>query len=129
MILNRNMYGGGGIFPDVFIPLDSTFSYYDLSQVSSYIPEYIFRIREKHDSIGNSPQENVEMFFRYLENQGLKLEIKKLRNDLIDKRIRAEWAYQENSLIEKEKVLLEGDEFIEKALEYIGSDEDLRSFQ
>jgi carboxyl-terminal processing protease len=129
LLYNRDVYGGGGISPDVFIPLDSSYSYYDLSQVSAYIPEYIFRTRMKGEILNDSDIENIKEFRKYLQDSGLKTDTFVLNETLINARLRAEWAYQLKSPIEKEKVLLMDDKFIKIALEYFESNEDLRAYK
>jgi hypothetical protein len=121
-VLRRKVFGGGGIFPDVYIPLDSTFSYYDLNQVTGYIPEYIYRLREKGISINTDNNSTLISFYKYLNKKGLVKDSLKLKEGLIIKRIQAEWAYQEKNPIEKEKKILEKDPFIEEALNYINGE-------
>ncbi len=45
----RVVFGGGGITPDVFIPVDTTFSSKYFSDVRQEIPQFISRWRETHD--------------------------------------------------------------------------------
>lgn len=45
----RIVFGGGGITPDVFIPVDTTYSSKYFSDVRQEIPQFISRWRETHD--------------------------------------------------------------------------------
>jgi carboxyl-terminal processing protease len=45
----RVVFGGGGITPDVFIPVDTTYSSKYFSDVRQEIPQFISRWRENHD--------------------------------------------------------------------------------
>ncbi|MCB9285031.1 MAG: S41 family peptidase [Lewinellaceae bacterium] len=39
----RKVYGGGGIYPDVFVPLDSSYQDQDASRLQAQIPAFVFR--------------------------------------------------------------------------------------
>ncbi len=51
------VYGGGGIMPDVFIPLDSLNNLQNLAKVRAYIPEFVY----------DYFSENAERFKQYAE--------------------------------------------------------------
>ena len=126
-VLRRKVFGGGGIFPDIYIPLDSTNSYYDLNQVSGYIPEFIYRLRENRFELSTDNVQNLNSFYEYLETKGLTTDTLRINQDLVIERILAEWAYQEKNPIEKEKKMLEKDQFIEEALKYFNEEITLKS--
>ncbi|MEM6967423.1 MAG: S41 family peptidase [Bacteroidota bacterium] len=46
---NRVVYGGGGITPDIFIPLDTSFMDKDYLKMSEIAPQFIYRYVENHD--------------------------------------------------------------------------------
>lgn len=56
---NRVVYGGGGIGPDVFVPVDTSFSFSYFFLVRSYIPEFIY----------NYYSDNQELFLQYKESE------------------------------------------------------------
>ncbi len=56
---NRVVYGGGGIGPDVFVSIDTSFSFSYFFLVRSYIPEFIY----------NYYAENQGLFLQYKESQ------------------------------------------------------------
>lgn len=44
----RKVYGGGGIMPDVFVPLDTTYDVSYMSQVRMYIPQFSYTYFADH---------------------------------------------------------------------------------
>jgi carboxyl-terminal processing protease len=56
---NRVVYGGGGIGPDVFVPIDTSFSFSYFYLVRSFIPEFIY----------NYYSDNQELFMQYKESE------------------------------------------------------------
>ncbi len=48
-IENRIVYGGGGITPDVFIPLDTTFLNRDYIAFRQIVPQYIYKYAENNE--------------------------------------------------------------------------------
>ena len=44
----RTVYGGGGIMPDVFVPLDTTYDYTYMSKVRMYIPQFSYTYFADH---------------------------------------------------------------------------------
>lgn len=44
----RPVYGGGGIMPDIFVPLDTTYDYMYMSQVRMYIPQFSYAYYAEH---------------------------------------------------------------------------------
>lgn len=41
-IKKREVYGGGGIFPDIFVPLDTSLFNFYVNRLRSYVPEFIY---------------------------------------------------------------------------------------
>ncbi len=128
MNLARSMYGGGGIIPDVYIPLHSTIYHDYMSYLEDYIPEYVFQNREKGWTYGKE-RIVVDEFLDYVEkkNPDIKNRDSLDRIELI-KRIRSQLAYQELGELEREKVLNESDPFIEEALKYTMSPTEMASY-
>jgi carboxyl-terminal processing protease len=60
----RVVFGGGGITPDVFIPVDTTYSSKYFSDVRQEIPQFISRWRENHDR-GTLPATLPEFLGKY----------------------------------------------------------------
>lgn len=56
---NRLVYGGGGIGPDVFVPIDTSFSLSYFFLVRSFIPEFIY----------NYYADNQGLFLQYKESE------------------------------------------------------------
>lgn len=59
----RIVYGGGGITPDVFIPLDTSFSSPYFSALRSLVPAFISRWSEHHDR--NQVPSSLQEFLSY----------------------------------------------------------------
>lgn len=66
----RVVYGGGGIMPDKFVPLDTIGVTNYLMKVRSYIYEYSLRFTEKHRQEMNA-YDNVNDLEAYLDKQNL----------------------------------------------------------
>lgn len=50
------VFGGGGVIPDIFVPIDTSFLSEDYINARQYLPDFVFRYLEKHDhefSYGN----------------------------------------------------------------------------
>jgi carboxyl-terminal processing protease len=124
-LLNRKVYGGGGIYPDVFVPADSTISIQDQSQVYSYIPEFVFLERTK----GEGQDFNTDDFFSFLVTRGLeKINDLKLNNDDILKSLKAEYAYQTIGEIARDSILNDNDPYILEAIKYLHSNTSLKEY-
>jgi carboxyl-terminal processing protease len=48
LVKKRKVKGGGGIYPDIFIPLDSVFTYEHAFYVKDRLPEFAFRYMRKY---------------------------------------------------------------------------------
>lgn len=128
---NRKVYGGGGIFPDVYIPLDSTFSYYELSALSSFIPEFVYKKRESgEDSYFQDYTVDLKDFWSFAEGRGFNIDKKfeKVSKSDLMLRIRAEYAYQTSGETRRDQVLNENNPFILSALAYVRSSSTLLAY-
>lgn len=47
----RKVYGGGGIRPDVFVPLDTVLNNEKMYRVKSYVPEFVYRYTSEHPEV------------------------------------------------------------------------------
>jgi carboxyl-terminal processing protease len=88
---NRVVYGGGGIGPDVFVSIDTSFSLSYFFLVRSYIPEFIY----------NYYAENQGLFLQYKESQYFRNNFQ-ISDALFNKFL--EYSYKEG-LIKDEKEL------------------------
>lgn len=43
------VFGGGGVIPDIFVPIDTSFLSEDYINARQYLPDFVFRYLEKHD--------------------------------------------------------------------------------
>ena len=68
--VSDSIYGGGGIMPDKFVPLDTIGVTNYLMKVRSYIYEYSLRFTEKHRQEMNA-YDNVNDLEAYLDKQNL----------------------------------------------------------
>ena len=121
--LKRRVYGGGGITPDVFVPIDSSVSLADKNVIYSYIPEFVFTQRSKSQNEGITSI----AFQKYLEMKGFDnhSEISLDVHDL-EKNIQAELAYQEYGEVQRDSILNIADSFIIRAIEYLHSENSLK---
>lgn len=70
----RKVKGGGGIYPDYFIPLDTNYDYISLSALRGFVPEYVY---SSYDKFSNTIRE-----YKTVDEFVKKYEIN--QNDLID---------------------------------------------
>ncbi len=94
-IKKRQVYGGGGITPDIFIPLDTNgvSDYY--IDVRGFIPQFAHRYVEGHKdefdynlkefvSLYDVPRHTLDAFIDYAEKQGVALDADDLRESKED---------------------------------------------
>jgi carboxyl-terminal processing protease len=62
----RVVYGGGGIMPDYFIPLDSLTELQNLAKIRSYIPEFVYDMLSKNPQQFNQYQGVKDFSSRYV---------------------------------------------------------------
>ena len=129
-IEKRLVYGGGGITPDIFIPLDTTGVSDYFVKVRGFIPQFAHRFVESHKDDFNYnlkeftglydvPQSTLDAFAKYAKDQGVALDqdgFEKSKDDLklsIKARIGRKLHGDEGFF----SVWNEQDEFVKKALE------------
>lgn len=62
LVLNRRLYASGGIYPDIFVPLDSIFITDDFINMDSYLPEFVFKsINEGKIKILGQSEVNIQI--------------------------------------------------------------------
>jgi carboxyl-terminal processing protease len=135
--MGRVVFGGGGIYPDVFIPLDTSFSNDYFFEMRQFIPQYAARWLEQNDR--NILPGSLDAFLRdfqvndamlqgflgFAEKEGVKpqpAQLAKCRTELklqLKARI-AKALYREEGLY---RVLNDDDPAVEKALQLLRSGE------
>ena len=133
--MGRVVYGGGGIYPDVFIPIDTSFSSDYFFEMRQLIPQYAAKWLEQNDR--NILPPNIDGFIRdfqvndamldalvsYADKQGVKpqpAQLAKSRAELkhqLKARI-AKALYREEGLY---RVLNDDDPAVDKALQLLRS--------
>ncbi|MDX2000836.1 MAG: S41 family peptidase [Chitinophagales bacterium] len=97
-IHGRTVYGGGGIVPDIFVPLD-TANWLYMAEVRSHIPQFVYSYYFEHQKEFEAYKANsyfrdnfqitdqlYRTFLNYAEKEGLEIDAKKLRS--IDKQVK-----------------------------------------
>ncbi len=128
-ILRRDVFGGGGIFPDVFIPIDSSYSIDNFRLIASYIPEYIFLEREKSGDNLRAADLHVDSFITYLKNKEIAESMtKNLPIEKVLQMQKSELFYQREGEIARDSIMNKDDPFVTKSLEYINSSKTLSDY-
>jgi carboxyl-terminal processing protease len=67
----RKVYGGGGIHPDVFVPLDTFggFDYY--LGLSAFIPEFVYKYSSRHSGFGDVYKSPEDFKAKFVATTGL----------------------------------------------------------
>ena len=139
LINYRPVFGGGGIMPDIFIPLDTSkhFSYYNMLRrnniINNFVLNYVDNNRKtlknrypEFESYNEKFQVNSEMIDMIVEN-GEKEGIKKVEEsltftlDLIKKEVKALIAHDIYSRNCFYKIFYQDDEAIKKAIEILSN--------
>ncbi len=90
----RTVYGGGGIMPDVFVPLDTTFysKYYEKLQRKMLVRDFAFIFADKHRAVLSAMKDYKEIeafikrenymqkFVNFAAKKGVKKDIKGYKN-------------------------------------------------
>jgi carboxyl-terminal processing protease len=97
-IHGRTVYGGGGILPDIFVPLDTTNWHY-MAEVRTYIPQFVYSYYFSHQQDFEGYKESsyfrdkfqvtgplYNSFLEFAQKEGMKVDPAKLV--LIDKQVR-----------------------------------------
>ncbi|MCS6935879.1 MAG: S41 family peptidase [Chitinophagales bacterium] len=90
LLKGRKVYGGGGIHPDVFVPVDTTAPAVYLRKIRSYIPEFVYKETSLHPdmlkgytSVADFASRftvsdgTLNEFYRYATGRGLNKDDKK----------------------------------------------------
>ncbi len=83
--IGRKVYGGGGIFPDIFIPIDTTVNWDYMARIRRFIPQFVytyfsdhrenFEVYSSFRDFNDGFQVDMELFGRFVdfaEQEGLK---------------------------------------------------------
>lgn len=100
-LLGRNVYGGGGIMPDIFIPEDTSdiTSYYKEAVISGLIHQYALKFTDSHRKILEE-KESVNDMIIYLKQQNILADFAKFAQERGLRR-RALMLYQSRKLFER----------------------------
>lgn len=95
----RTVYGGGGIMPDIFVPLDTSYNLVAMGRVQAFIPQFVYTYYANHqaDFQGyqksayfkdhfNITDELFDGFIAYAEGEGMEVEPAQIAE--LDSRIR-----------------------------------------
>jgi len=83
MELKRPVFGGGGITPDIFIPIDSILFDPFYVEIVNELPQFVYKILSKEDRYmdGNKIEETAkELFDQYIEDK----QTKENKSDLVE---------------------------------------------
>ena len=139
-ILGREVYGSGGIYPDVYVPITAADEDPGLIDILNQIPEWTYiQLRDKNInyqgtkeqiSSWNLPAEVLQMFDEHLSNQNTQYSAGYMVNYGFDikKVITAQVARILFGDITENKVLVAGDEAMDQALKYVQSDKSLEDY-
>jgi len=77
----RIVYAGGGIMPDVFVPVDSLTYNNTYLEIRQYVPQYVFRWLERKNDFSKTAlakaafsKQDYEQFIRYCQEKGVYVE-------------------------------------------------------
>lgn len=133
------VYGGGGLFPDVFVPIDTILFNETYLLLRQYIPEFIFQYVSQHDGLFEEmdqssfagryqvPETTFRAFMNYLQEKGMeekitvpstvKDELKLLMKARIGRQLFGDVAYYE--------IMNREDPMVTKAIEILGQPDPL----
>ena len=143
LILNREVYGGGGIMPDVFVPIDTasiTDYYRDLIQeghLTSFTLEYVDKNREKlldkyptfadFNASFKTDKALMDEFFKHVEKEDKELKFNeeqyKISEDLLKLRMKAVLAQDIWGYNEFYQIYNESNEILQRALQVLENNE------
>lgn len=95
----RTVYGGGGIMPDIFVPIDTSIDLQYLASLQMYVPQFVYKFYSNNPQgfkqYGNSAyfKANFQVtnqwfgeFLKYAEDEGATIEMDKVAS--VDARLR-----------------------------------------
>lgn len=134
-INGRVVYGGGGIIPDIFIPLDTNRTNSYFQRMSVYTREYIYKYLDNKRSVllqqypdyktfaknFRASETLLQRIVQYAQTKDLNSKETELRNyrPTLDREIRAHIADQLYGDVAYYKTVFEGDRMINRAVEEI----------
>lgn len=127
MQLKRPVYGGGGITPDIFIPIDSILFDPFYGEVVNAIPQFVFKNVSSNrnetidNSIDNYADDLFEAFINVKETEGNKSELTKLHPYIQDKIKSSLIRFLEGDK-EVYKYELLSDDYVKASLDYFYSE-------
>jgi len=66
--LGRKVYGGGGIVPEIFVPLDTITMDSDYIRLRQFVPQFVFRYKDANPT--TFTEQNFETFNRTFRQNG-----------------------------------------------------------
>ncbi len=139
-ILGREVYGSGGIYPDIYVPISAADQDPGLIDILNQVPEWTYeQLRDKKVKFDGTadqlsswvlPNELLESFEIYINNQKDQHSAGYLSNHKSDivKEIKAQIARIRFGEISENKILNVGDKAMDEALKYVLSDKSLEEY-
>ncbi len=139
-ILGREVYGSGGIYPDVYVPISAADEDPGLISILSQIPEWTYmQLRDDKLNFEGTieqivawelPTEVLQSFNEYVSGQKNQFASGYLNNyvSVIRKEIKAQMARILFGEIAENKVQIIGDKALDEALNYVQSDNSLEEY-
>lgn len=139
-LLGREVYGSGGIYPDVYVPISAVDEDPGLIGILSQVPEWTYtQLRDKklkyegtvdQFSSWELPQEGMYAFNVYINSQSIQYSAGYLSQykSEIRKEIKSQVARILFGDIAENKVLNQGDKAMEEALKYVQSSKSLEEY-
>ena len=140
LINGRPVYGGGGIMPDIFVPMDTSVHYQYFNRLIrkqvlyNFVLDYMDSHREEltqrfknYNEFNRKFQVDDEMIEKLVEagvNEGVERDEESLKvtRELMKRQIKALIARDLWDMTEYFRIVNQGDEMIEKALDVIGDE-------
>ena len=144
LLSGRTVYGGGGIMPDIFMPVDTTFAtklYTDLIRkgvFNAFTVDYVMANRdvlldkygsfEKFDADFDVTDSMMEDFKKLAENKGVKWDEEQFKRSesMIKLQIKALIARNEWDMEKYYRIVLKKDKVINKAMEVLTDSNEYR---
>ena len=144
LVTRRNVYGGGGIMPDIFVPMDTSSTNVFLSNLSrksllipfalNYLDKNKVGINNAHNSFEafrlnfNVDDNIVGELIRLAVDGGIQLDTSKLSFDSIKSKLKAIIAMEIYGMNEFYMILSDDDPVVNKAIEILSSQRKYNSY-
>lgn len=115
-VLNRTVFGGGGITPDAFIPIDSIELKRDYLELSQGVNQFVFK-KLKNEKI-EPTDDNLERLLNTYVNNVDDLIISDTIKQQLKIDIKQALIYYQNGELAMYKYILSKDPFIDKSIQY-----------